>query len=122
MDRVRTQARDMASASGGAGTQAQQRDQLRSQTQAMQQENERVMKSLNSDQSTAVQQRARSMQQIQDRINTRLQSMDRELAKPSPDSKRVAEQAQMVEREMAQYQTQYRAMGDDLSLRNAAAK
>jgi uncharacterized protein (DUF3084 family) len=58
------------------------------------------------------------MQQIQERINTRLQDMDQELVKASPDGKRVAEQARAVERETKEYQKQYREMGEALSLRN----
>jgi hypothetical protein len=121
-DRIRTQARDMARAASGSSFNAdqarQQRDQLREQLQTMEQQHESVMQGLNSQQRSAVEQRTRTMQLTQQRINNRLRNMDQELAKGSPDGKRVAEQASNVEREMNEYQKQYRETGDDLSLRN----
>ena len=122
MERIRTQARDMARMSNGTTFNAdqarQQRDQLRDQVRTMDQQNQRLMEGLDNQQRTAVEQRTRTMNQLQERINSRLQNMDQELAKTSPDRKRIAEEAQNVERETQRYQQQYRDMGDDLSLRS----
>ena len=122
MDRLRTQARDMVRASSGssfnAGQTRQQRDQLREQLRTMEQQHESVMQGLNTQQRAAVEQQTRTMRQTQQRISNRLQNMDQELSKGSPDGKRVAEQARNVEREMNEYQKQYREAGDELSLRN----
>jgi len=122
MERIRTQARDMARMSNGTTFNAdqarQQREQLRDQVRTMDQQHQRMMQGLDNRQLTAVEQRTRAMNQIQERINSRLQNMDQELAKSSPDRKIIAEQARNVEREMQRYQQQYRDMGDDLSLRN----
>ena len=122
MERIRTQARDMARISNGTTFNAdqarQQRDQLRDQVRTMDQQNQRLMEGLDNQQRTAVEQRTRTMNQLQERINSRLQNMDQELAKTSPDRKRIAEEAQNVERETQRYQQQYRDMGDDLNLRS----
>ena len=121
MDRIRTQARDMERVSAGtfnADQVRQQRDQLRDQVRTMEQQNQHLIQGLNSEQRAAVEQRTRNMNQIQKRINSRLQNVDQELAKPSPNRERIAEQARYVERETQQYQRQYRNLGDDLSLRN----
>lgn len=97
----------------------QQRDQIRDQVRTMDQQNQRLMQGLDTQQRAAIEQRTRSMNQLQERINSRLQNMDQELAKTSPDRKRIAEEARNVEREMQQYRQQYRDMGDDLSLRSS---
>lgn len=84
----------------------------------MDQQHQRLMQGLDNRQRTAIEQRKRTMNQLQERINSRLRNMDRELAKTSPDRKRIAEEARNVERETQRYQQQYRDMGDDLSLRS----
>jgi hypothetical protein len=121
MDRARTMARDMAQDSGGKGFNAdrarQQRDQLREQFQTMEQEHQRLLQGLTADQGQFVQQRTGTMEQIQERINTRLQEMNQELEMAAPDGKRVAEQARTIEREMKAWQDQHRAMGGDLALK-----
>jgi DNA repair exonuclease SbcCD ATPase subunit len=96
----------------------QQRDQLRDQVRTMDQQNRGLMQGLDNQQRAAVEQRTRSMDQLQEQIKSQLRSMDRELAKTSPDRKRIAELAQNVERDSQRYQQQYREMGDDLSLRS----
>lgn len=121
MDRIRTQAHDMAQAAAGSGFNAgqaqQQRDQLRQQIQTMQQEQDRLRQSLSSDQSGFAKQRTQNADRLRERVNTRLQELDQELAKPSPDAKRINETARIVEREMNAWQKEYRAMGVDLSLK-----
>ncbi len=122
MERIHTQARDMARKSTGTTFNVdqarQQRDQLRDQVRTMDQQNRGLMQGLDNQQRAAVEQRTRSMDQLQEQIKSQLRSMDRELAKTSPDRKRIAELAQNVERDSQRYQQQYREMGDDLSLRS----
>ncbi len=122
MERIHTQARDMARKSTGTRFNVdqarQQRDQLRDQVRTMDQQNRGLMQGLDNQQRAAVEQRTRSMDQLQEQIKSHLRSMDRELAKTSPDRKRIAELAQNVERDSQRYQQQYRDMGDDLSLRS----
>jgi arginine deiminase len=121
MDRIRTQARDMAQAASGKAFNAdyarQERDRLREHIQTMQQEHQRLMQGLTADQSETVRDRARTMEQLHERIQIRLQAMNEELGKAAPEGKRVAEQARSIEREMKTWQDQHRAMGRDLALR-----
>ena len=82
----------------------------------MQQEHARLMQGLSAEQQLTVQQRARSMQQYQERINTRLQAMDQELSSTQPHRQHVAEHARAMEQEMNRWQTQNQAMAADLGL------
>lgn len=119
MDRVRTQARDMARSKDRAfnvDAARQQRDQLRDRVANMQQEHERLMQGLGTEQQSAVQARVRAMQQIQERMNTRLQRMDQELAKAQPSGKAFRAEARLMQREMNNWENQYRGMGADLGL------
>lgn len=122
MERIHTQARDMARKSTGTTFNAdqarQQRDQLRDQVRTMDQQNRGLMQGLDNQQRAAIEQRTQTMNQLQELINSHLRSMDRELAKTSPDRKRIAELARNLERDTQRYQQQYRDMGDDLSLRS----
>ena len=121
MDRIRTRARDMAKASSSPGFNADQarqnRDQLRNELRVMEQEHERLMQGLNGEQKEAIAEHHRNMEQIHQRINTRLQEMDQELAQATPNGQRAAEQARAIEREMKQWQKQHREMGDELGLK-----
>lgn len=119
MDRVRTHAQQMAktgSAAFNPDAARQQRDQLRSQMRTMQQEHENLMRGLGLEQQSAIQNRARNMQQTQERISLRLQQMDRELAKQDPNGDAVSAQARFIEREMNNWRNQYRDMGNELGL------
>ena len=118
-ERTRAQARDMARTGASAFNvdQARQgRDHLREQIQNLQREHERLMVSLGAEQRNAVEARTRNLQQIQERLNVRLRQMDQELAKSAPDAKGVSRQAQLIEREIKNWQNQHRRMGDELGL------
>lgn len=121
MDRIRQQARDMSHAAAGKQFQTEKlrkdREQMREQMQAMEQEHHRFMEGLTPEQKTAVEARHRNMEQIHQRLNHRLQEIDQELAKSNPDAKHVREQARAVEREMELMRKQHREMGSELGLK-----
>jgi chromosome segregation ATPase len=121
MDRVRETTRDMVRTADGKAFSAdqarQQRDRLQEHLQTMEQQHQQVMQGLGVEQRSTIQQRAKTMDQIRDRIHTRIQEMNQELAKTSPDPPRVAEHARVLEREMNEWQKQYREFGEDLGLR-----
>ncbi|MDE3200968.1 MAG: hypothetical protein KGN79_08605 [Acidobacteriota bacterium] len=122
MDRVRTQTRTMANSAKGSGFQVEearrQHTQLQEELRTMEQTRTQLHQSLNGEQQAAVQQRMENMNQIHERIQTRLQAMDQELNGQTVSGKRVSEQARATEREMKAYQEQFRKMGDDLGLKN----
>lgn len=121
MDRVRTRARDMAQASAGKNFNAdqarQQRNQLRNEVQTMEQEHARLMQGMSGEQREAFQSQIRSMEQNRERIHTRLQEMEQELAGAGPNGNRVAEQARAVEREMKEWQKANRKMATEMAAR-----
>ena len=84
----------------------------------MQQNREQLIKGLNEEQLSAVQDRTRTMQQLHDRIKNRLQEMNKELSGNNVSQPHVAEEARLAEREMKSYQNEFRKMGDDLGLKN----
>jgi DNA repair exonuclease SbcCD ATPase subunit len=126
LDRVRSEARDMARYTGGptffASYARFQRDQLREGIRTLQQEHEHLMQALSDKQKGAVQEHVRAVQQIQARINTLLQQMDQELGKDVPDSDRLAEQTRAIEQEVSQWQIQNRQMGEYLGLSLSLSK
>lgn len=84
----------------------------------MQQNREQLIKGLNEEQLSAVQDRTRTMQQLHDRIQNRLQEMNKELSGNNVSQPHVAEEARLAEREMKSYQNEFRKMGEDLGLKN----
>lgn len=122
MTQSRTHMRTMAKVANGTGVDAGQMRQHQARVQeelrTMQQERERLYKGLNQEQQTAVQERNQKLEQMHQQIQNRLQEMDRELSQSNPNAKRVAEQARENERTMAMYQKEFRAMGEDLGVKN----
>lgn len=76
------------------------------------------MQGLSEDQLSAVQDRTRTMQQLHEGIQNRLQEMDKELTGNNISQPHVAEEARLTEREMKSYQNEFRKLGDDLGLKN----
>lgn len=117
-DRVRTQARDMASLAGRPGASSKdalrQRDQLREQVRVMQQEHQRLMQGLGPEQQEAARQQIREMERIQERLQTRMQELDAAVDSPSFDFAQVATRAREVERTMQQWQKQHRKLGNQI--------
>lgn len=122
MDRARTRAKSMANTANGSGFQVEearrQHTQLQEELRNMEKTRQQLHQNLNGDQQAAVQRRTETMNQIHERIQTRLQAMDQELSGSEVSGKRVSEQARATEREMKAYQNQFKKMGDDLGLKN----
>jgi hypothetical protein len=72
------------------------------------------MKGLDPSQQQAWQERIRNMNQSRQQINSQMQQMDAELASPNPDSKRVAERAQEMERIMNNWRKEYKALSSEV--------
>jgi hypothetical protein len=110
----------MVSATAGTGFNAENANQVRTrlqeQFQAMEQAHQQFKDSLDNEQQQAMQTRTRNMEQIQSRIRTRLEAMNKELQSSKPNQKKLQEQARYVERETQRLQNQYQDMGEDLSL------
>ncbi len=96
----------------------QQHLQLQQQVQTMQQEHARLMQGMTGEQASAVRTRTEEMNRIQERLNTRLQSMQNELQNQNPDRKRVAEHARAMENDMVRWQEQHRNMASTLGLQD----
>ncbi len=84
----------------------------------MQQDREQLMQGLSEDQLSAVQDRTRTMKQLHEHIQNRLQEMDKELTGNNISQPHVAEEARLAEREMKSYQNEFRKLGDDLGLKS----
>lgn len=115
-DGLRKQARAMSQAGGkqfNAAEANKQQRQIREQLRTMEQEHERLMNGLNTDQQKALQERIRNMNQSRERINLQVQQMDRELGAPNPDAKRVAERAQEMEQIMNNWRKEYKALASE---------
>jgi hypothetical protein len=113
-DRLRTQARDMDRMAKGGAFNAQEarrlRDRMREQLRTIEREHQRLMNGMNDQQNAALRNRIEQMNQIRQRVNSRLGRMDAELDKGQPDPKIVREQARQIEREMNRWNSQYRSM------------
>lgn len=95
-----------------------QQTQMQEQLRATQQAREELNQGLSEEQQLAVRQRNERMQQMHQRVQERLQALDRELAGPNIVAQRVADESRNTEREMKAYQNEFREMGKDLGLGN----
>jgi hypothetical protein len=112
-DGLRKGARTMSKSGGSkfnAAEARQQQNQIRENLRTMQQEHERLMSGLDSSQQQALQERIRNMNQAREQMNVQMQDMDKELASPNPDAKRVTERAQEMERIMNTWRNEYKAV------------
>ena len=120
-DRVRIQAREMARQAGGVGfhpDQArQQRNQVREQVRTMLEHHEMFLNGLGQEQLSAAQNRLRTMNEIRERLNTRLRELDEQLEGRNLDGRRVAESAREVERAMKEWQKHQRMLGEEAGVK-----
>lgn len=120
-DRIRQQARDMDRLAGGktfdAGKARQQRDHIREQLRTMEQENTRLMNGMSQEQQAALRTRIQQTERIRQNVNARLGELDERLRNSSPNAKQVRESARQIEREMNQWESQYRAMEKEMGVR-----
>ena len=115
-DGIRKQARKMAQTSGkefNAEEARQQRNQIQSRLQTMQEEHEQLMQGLNSGQQQALRERIQNMNQLQQQMNTQLRQMNSELAPANPDSAKVSEQARNMEQTMERWRKEYNALSSE---------
>ncbi len=116
-DRVRTQARDMAGLAkrqGNSDEVRRQRDQLRTQVRVMQEEHQRLMQGLNSEQQEAARLQVREMQRVEERLQTRMMELDRAVDANPFNYRGVSDQAREVERAMKEWQKQHRKLGSEI--------
>jgi len=110
-DGIRKQARTMAKNSGGKNvTQAQlvkQRDQLREQVRAMEQEHERLMNGIDPAQQQQWREQILNMNQHRQQINNQLQQLGSDIDSADPNLERVAERAREMERIMKRWRDGY---------------
>lgn len=92
--------------------------QLKQQFQTLQQNREQLNTGLSVEQQSAVEKRNQEMQKTHERIQSRLQEMDRELSGSTFNATNFAAQARATERDMNSYQKQLRATGRTLDLLN----
>lgn len=112
-DGLRKQARKMSQAGGkkfNAPEANQQQSQIREGLRTMEQEQTRLMNGLDPTQQQALQERVRNMNQFREQMDVQTRQMDKELASPNPDAKRVAERAQEMERVMNNWRKEYKAL------------
>jgi hypothetical protein len=126
LDGVRTDATELerlASAGSGfyLGRLRRQHKLLGEQMRAMEQENQRLVKSLNQQQKAAVRQHLRALRLIEEHSHTRLRAIDRELAKPSPSSTQIAGTARVLEEQINHWAVQHREMAGRLGLAGGPA-
>jgi predicted nucleic acid-binding Zn-ribbon protein len=72
-----------------------------------------MMNGLDNEQRAQWAQRIQDMDRDRERMNTRLQQMDQQMAKSDPDRTRIQEQARDMEQAMSQWRKQYKAMQSD---------
>lgn len=76
----------------------------------MDREHSRFMEGMGGDQPSHVRQQVQSMNEIQERVHSRMRDMDAELGKANPSRERIAEQSRKMESEMHEWREQYREM------------
>jgi hypothetical protein len=117
-DGIRKQARKMAKASGNkynAEEATRQRNQIREQFTAMEQEHDRLVNGLDSNQQQAWQEQVRTMNQLRQEVHSQLLQMNNEMGMTQPDAKRIAERAREIERNMNSWRKQYNSLSSQAS-------
>jgi hypothetical protein len=117
-DGIRKQARKMAKASGNkynAEEATRQRNQIREQFTAMEQEHERLVNGLDSNQQQAWQEQVRTMNQLRQEVHSQLLQMNNEMGMTQPDAKRIAERAREIEQNMNSWRKQYNTLSSQAS-------
>jgi hypothetical protein len=117
-DGIRKQARKIAKASGNkynAEEATRQRNQIREQFTAMEQEHERLVNGLDSNQQQAWQEQVRTMNQLRQEVHSQLLQMNNEMGMTQPDAKRIAERAREIEQNMNSWRKQYNTLSSQAS-------
>ncbi len=112
-DEVRKQVRKMAQTSDkkfNADEARGQRDQIRTQLQAMEQEHERLMNGLDPNQQQAFREQIQNMNRLQQTTRSEFQRMNSEMEQANPDATRVKERAREMEQAMKDWSKEYQAL------------
>lgn len=112
-DGIRKQAREMAQASRkgfNADEAGKQRNRIQDQIRAMELEHKQLMNGLDGAQNQAWQEQIKNMNSFRQQLNLQLRKMDGELSAANPDSKRIRESAQEVERIMNNWRKEYKTI------------
>ena len=110
-DRVRTHAREMNRninrRNYSLDKSRQGLNQLQKEYRTMQENHERFMKSLSTEQQEQIREQIRNMHQEREHANSYLQEMQNELNKSAPDRNKIAERSRNMEQAMKNWQMQY---------------
>ncbi len=87
-----------------------QRDQIRTQLQAMEQEHERLMNGLDPNQQQAIREQIQNMNRLQQATRSEFQRMNSEMEQANPDAARVKERAREMEQAMKDWSKEYQAL------------
>ncbi|MCL6481680.1 MAG: hypothetical protein K6U02_08135 [Firmicutes bacterium] len=113
-DEIRQRARELARTAQHSGWQAgsmrEQVTRLRQQFRSLQEEHNRLMQGQDAEQRAVLQERIRNMEQLGERVEAELSTIEGELANTKPDGKRIAGHVREIERYMKEWQEQYREM------------
>jgi len=112
-DGIRKQAKEMAQASKKGFTSdeaSRQRNQIQEQVRSMEKEHNQLMNSLDGVQNQAWQEQIKNMNEFRQQLNLQLQKMDAQLNSASPDSRRIAESANQMERIMNNWRKEYKTL------------
>lgn len=120
MQQVHGQLREMARTSAGYGLSSQQaehwREQLRNQMHVMTQQQETLRANLSPEQTTAVADRLRKLQQDTERLQMMSDALGLELDAEQPDANQIREQSQQMEKVANQVRTQQQKLSSDLGV------
>ncbi len=95
-----------------------QHKELKASLGDLKQEQESLYQGLSKEQQYSVQMRNANLLQANDRLQSLVKEMERELTDSTLHSRDVAEQARTTQRELKSYQKEFRAMGKDLGFAN----
>lgn len=117
-ERLRTMAATMKKPAGLSESEAapvskQWRNSL---LQVMHQSHQDFLESLSVDQQTALKGRLKRLEQVTSELNSRFETVDRDLATPVPNARRVADHAKELEKSLKKWQKQHREIGTEIGI------
>jgi hypothetical protein len=118
VERLRSRVRQMSRISSSqkiAAEQAKQwREQLRAEMEAMNQEQERLVSGLTTEQKSAVQTQTKEMETSRTRLDDMAEAVEMELALEEPDPAKVQQTAKQMETEVNRIRTQQKKLENEL--------
>jgi len=93
-----------------------ERDRLHNSKQLMQEEHNRFMQGLTSDQKAQMQERISNMIQEQNRLTECINTINKEFENPDPNRERIAQQAKEIERAMNNWRNQYQIINSNMEI------